>query len=107
MINIPAIIALAFFQGLVNAFDMPARQAFLVEMVTDRADLPNAIALNSTMVHAARLVGPAMAGMLIFWVGPGYCFLIDGFSYLAVIAALLAMKITRAAAPPARGCSKN
>lgn len=98
------ILALAVLQGLINAFDMPARQAFLVEMVTDRADLPNAIALNSTMVHAARLVGPALAGFLVYWVGPGWCFLLDGASYLAVIASLLLMKVTpRPAPPPSRG----
>ncbi len=92
-IALPLIIALAFFQGIVNAFDMPARQAFLVEIVTDRNDLANAIALNSTMVHAARLVGPALAGLLIYYVKEGMCFLLDGFSYLAVIAALLAMRV--------------
>ncbi len=92
-INLPIAVGLALFQGLVNAFDIPGRQAFLVEMVTDRQDLANAIALNSTMVHSARLIGPAAAGLLIHWVGMGYCFLFDGFSYLAVIAALLAMRI--------------
>jgi MFS family permease len=93
-INLPIAVGLALFQGLINAFDIPGRQAFLVEMVTDRQDLANAIALNSTMVHSARLIGPAAAGLLIHWVGMGYCFLFDGFSYLAVIAALLAMHIT-------------
>jgi MFS family permease len=72
---------------------MPARQAFVIEMVEDRADLGNAIALNSSMVNAARLLGPSIAGVIIAAVGEGYCFLIDGFSYLAVIASLLAMKI--------------
>ncbi len=93
LITVTQIIALSLFQGLVNAFDMPARQAFLIEMVTDPADLANAIALNSTMVHGARLIGPALAGLLIYWVGAGWCFLLDGFSYIAVIAALLAMTI--------------
>jgi MFS family permease len=92
-IAVPSLIALAIFQGLVNAFDLPARQAFLVEMVTDRNDLANAIALNSTMVHGARLIGPATAGLLIAWVGESLCFLIDALSYIAVIAALLAMVI--------------
>ena len=97
----PQIIALlAFAQGMINAFDMPARQAFLVEIVNDRADLPNAIALNSTMVHAARLVGPALAGLLIYAIGPGYCFLLDAATYLAVIASLLALTITPRALPP-------
>ena len=93
VINIPEVIGLALFQGVVNAMDIPGRQSFLVEMVTDRADLPNAIALNSTMVHTARLIGPAAAGLLIHWVGVGYCFLLDGISYLAVIGALMAMTI--------------
>lgn len=84
---------LSVVQGLINAFDMPARQAFVVEMVEDRADLPNAIALNSSMFNGARLLGPSVAGALIAWVGEGGCFLIDGFSYLAVIASLLAMRL--------------
>ena len=72
---------------------MPARQAFLVQMVDDRDDLGNAIAINSSMVNAARLVGPAIAGMIIAAVGEGWCFLIDGVSYFAVIASLLLMRI--------------
>ena len=87
------VIWLMLLQGLVNAFDMPARQAFVVQMVEDRRDLSNAIALNSSMVNAARLVGPALAGMIIAAVGDGYCFLLDGISYLAVIVSLLAMRI--------------
>jgi len=90
-ILVPGLIVLAFVQGLINAFDMPGRQAFLVEMVNDREDLANAIALNSTMVHAARLIGPAVAGFLIHYVGSFWCFFLDGLSYIAVIAALLAM----------------
>jgi MFS family permease len=90
------------FQGLINAFDMPARQAFVVEMVTDRNDLSNAIALNSSMVNMARLVGPSIAGIIIAAVGEGYCFLIDGFSYLAVIASLLLMHLA-ATTPVRRG----
>ncbi|HEX4795711.1 MAG TPA: MFS transporter [Humisphaera sp.] len=86
-------IGLAVLQGLINAFDMPARQAFLVEMVPRREDLGNAIALNSTMVHGARLIGPALAGILIQYVGPSLCFLMDGCSYIAVIFALLAMHV--------------
>ncbi|WPB77075.1 MFS transporter [Archangium violaceum] len=86
---------LCLVQGLINAFDVPARQSFVVEMVDDRADLPNAIALNSSMFNVARLLGPSVAGGLIAWVGEGGCFLIDGFSYLAVIASLLAMRLKR------------
>jgi MFS family permease len=92
-ITIPEVVALSFFQGLINAFDMPARQSFLVQMVEGRTDLSNAIALNSTMVNGARLIGPAIAGIIIAAVGEGYCFLIDGLSYFAVIASLLAMNI--------------
>jgi MFS family permease len=87
------VVALSVFQGVINAFDMPARQSLVVEMVEDRADLPNAIALNSSMVNAARLLGPSIAGVLIASVGEGYCFLIDAVSYLAVIASLLMMRL--------------
>jgi len=96
-ITIHEIIWLSMFQGMINAFDMPGRQAFLVEMVEDRQDLGNAIALNSSMVNMARLVGPSLAGMVIAVSGEGTCFLIDGISYLAVIASLWAMRLKRAA----------
>jgi len=92
-ITVPEVVCLSVLQGLINAFDMPARQSFLVQMVEGRTDLSNAIALNSTMVNGARLLGPALAGMIIAAVGEGYCFLIDGISYFAVIASLLAMKL--------------
>ena len=94
-INIGSVIGLALLQGLVNAFDMPSRQAFLVEMLENRADLGNAIALNSSMVNGARLIGPALAGMVVAAVGEGYCFLADGISYIAVVISLLAMRIER------------
>lgn len=90
------VIALSVFQGLINAFDMPARQAFVVEMVEDPADLPNAIALNSSLVNGARLLGPSIGGVVIAAVGEGWCFAIDGISYIAVIGSLLAMKVNRA-----------
>jgi MFS family permease len=96
LIKIWHIITLSVFQGLINAFDMPARQAFVVEMIEDRADLPNAIALNSTLVNGARLIGPSVAGVIIALVGEGWCFAIDAFSYLAVIGSLLAMTVTPA-----------
>jgi MFS family permease len=92
-INIPEIIGLGAFQGLINAFDMPGRQAFLVQMVEDKQDLGNAIALNSSMVNMARLLGPSLAGAVIALFGTGYCFLIDGLSYLPVIASLLMMRL--------------
>jgi MFS family permease len=98
------IVALSIVQGLVNAFDMPARQAFLLTMIDNKADLGNAIALNSSMVNLARLIGPSIAGLVIAGAGEGWCFLIDGCSYVAVIVALLRMKIARrVAAPIARG----
>ncbi len=90
---VPGLVGLAIVQGIINAFDIPARQAFLVEMVTDRNDLANAIALNSTMVHGARLIGPAAAGLIIAAVGESLCFFIDAVSYIAVIAALVAMHV--------------
>jgi MFS family permease len=93
VINIREVLWLSVLQGLINAFDMPGRQAFLVQMVEDKQDLGNAIALNSSMVNMARLVGPALAGLVIGSVGEGYCFLIDGLSYLAVIASLLMMRL--------------
>jgi len=99
VITVPEIIVLNLLQGAINSFDMPSRQAFLIEMVEDPADLGNAIALNSSLVNAARLIGPSVAGLLITAVGEGYCFLIDGFSYMAVIASLLAMVV---AARPAK-----
>jgi MFS family permease len=87
------IIVLGVCLGLINAFDMPIRQAYLVEMIEQREDLSNAIALNSSMFNMARLIGPALAGVLIAAVGEGYCFLINGLSYIAVILALFAMKV--------------
>ena len=93
VITIHDILWLSLAQGIINAFDMPARQAFVVEMVENRDDLPNAIALNSSMVNATRLLGPSIAGVVIAAVGEGYCFLIDGISYIAVIVSLLAMHI--------------
>ena len=92
-ITIPEIIGLSAFQGLINAFDMPGRHAFLVQMVEEKQDLGNAIALNSSMVNMARLLGPSLAGVVIALFGTGYCFLVDGLSYLAVIASLLMMHV--------------
>ncbi|HEV2577267.1 MAG TPA: MFS transporter [Acidobacteriaceae bacterium] len=93
VINLWEIIGLAALQGVINALDMPGRQSFLVQMVEDKEDLPNAIAINSSMVNAARLVGPAVAGVVVAAAGEGWCFLIDGVSYLAVIASLLMMRV--------------
>ncbi|MGI2908919.1 MFS transporter [Tolypothrix sp. VBCCA 56010] len=93
VIQVWHIIALSLLQGFINAVDAPARQAFVPELIERRDDLANAIAINSTMFNGARLIGPAIGGLLIAQVGAAYCFLIDGLSYIAVIIALLAMNI--------------
>src|SRR5437660_9087757 len=84
--------ALAAFLGVVNAFDIPARQAFLVDLV-GKADLMNAIALNSSMLNGARVIGPAVAGILVAKLGEGWCFFANGVSYIAVIIGLLMMDV--------------
>ena len=99
-ITVAAILALQVLQGIINAFDTPARQAFVVQMVEDRADLPNAIALNSSMVNASRIIGPSIGGIVIAAVGEGWCFLADAISYLAVIASLMAMRVAPRPIPP-------
>src|SRR5579862_2959395 len=88
------LIFIAFLVGIVNAFDVPIRQAFLVQMV-GKEDLPHAIALNSSMFNGARVVGPALAGFAIAWLGEGWCFFLNGVSFLAVIIALLMMRIEK------------
>ena len=92
------VILLTALQGLGNALDAPLRQSFVVDMVEAREDLSGAIALNSSIFNGARLIGPAIAGVLIAMVGEGWCFFIDGLSFLAVIAALVAMRIPARAA---------
>jgi MFS family permease len=92
-ITIAEILWLSIFQGMINAFDMPGRQAFMVQMIEGREDLGNAIAMNSSMVNMARLVGPSLAGLVIAAFGEGFCFLIDGISYIAVIVSLLMMRL--------------
>jgi MFS family permease len=99
-ITVPLVLALQVVQGIINAFDTPARQAFVVEMVEDRADLPNAIALNSSMVNASRIIGPSIGGVVIAAVGEGWCFTADAISYVAVIISLLAMKVELRPMPP-------
>src|SRR5580704_8762177 len=93
LITINQLIVLCFCLGCINSFDMPTRQAFMTEIVDSSGDLPNAIALNSSMVNGARLLGPTIAGMIISVVGEAICFLVNGVSFLFVIAALLAMKL--------------
>jgi MFS family permease len=94
-ITVPILLVLSVLQGLINAFEMPARQSFVVEMIEAREDLPNAIALNSSLVNGARLLGPSIAGVLIAAFGEGWCFAVDAVSYLAVLASLLAMRVER------------
>ena len=94
-----SIVVLSALLGIVNAFDFPIRHSFVVEMIEDREDLSNAIAMNSFLVNGARLVGPSIAGVIIAAVGEGVCFLINAATFLAVIAALWAMRIRPAPVP--------
>jgi MFS family permease len=94
IIQVWHIVLLAIFLGCINAFDVPSRQAFVIQMVDDKEDLGNAIALNSSMVNSARLLGPSIAGILIALAGEGICFLFNGISYFFVIISLLMMRIT-------------
>ena len=97
-ITIPALIAVSIVQGVVTAFDMPVRQAFVIALIEDKNDIGNAIAMNSSMFNAARLAGPSIAGAIIAVSSEGWCYLIDGVSFLAVIVALLAMRLAPAPA---------
>lgn len=94
-IKVWEIIVLSIVMGLINSFDIPVRQAFTIEMIERKEDLGNAIALNSSMVNVARLIGPSIAGIIIALLGEGLCFLINGLSYIAVIISLLMMEITK------------
>ena len=96
------VLVLAALLGVVNAFDVPARQAFVVEMV-GKEDLPNAIALNSSLFNGARILGPAVAGVLVAAIGEGWCFFVNGVSYIAVIAGLLLMRLAPRPAIPKPG----
>ncbi|HEY0991531.1 MAG TPA: MFS transporter [Kofleriaceae bacterium] len=97
------LLVLGAVQAVINGFDMPARQSFLGQMIDDRADLPNAIALNSSMVNCARLVGPVVAAVLVDLWGEGVCFAIDAASYVAVIASLLMMRVVKRPPPVRHG----
>ena len=99
-ITVHEIIALCVLQGVINGFDLPARQAFVAEMLEGPEDLGNAIALNSSIFNGARLIGPSIAGLLIAGTGEGICFLVDGLSYLAVIWAFAMMRLPKTHAPP-------
>lgn len=102
VIRIEHILVLQAFQGVIKSFDTPARQSLMVDVIEDRADLSNAIALNSSIVNAARLVGPSVAGVLIAWVGEGWCFFLDGVSYLAIVGSLLLMRVAHRPRPEVR-----
>jgi MFS family permease len=103
IIKVWEILALQVVQGVINAFDTPARQSFIVDMIEDRADLPNAIALNSSMVNGSRIIGPSIGGIVIAAVGEGWCFMLDAISYLAVIASLIAMRVAKKQRPETVG----
>jgi len=102
VVSFREILVLAACQGLINAFDTPLRQILVGQMVDDREDLGNAIAISSSLANGARLIGPAIAGLVIAGFGEGGCFLIDGLSYLAVIASLLMMRIQPPASLPSK-----
>jgi MFS family permease len=97
------LLVLGAVQAVINGFDMPARQSFLSQMIDDRADLPNAIALNSSIVNSARLTGPVIAAVLVALWGEGVCFTIDSASYLAVIGSLLMMRVAKRPVPARTG----
>ena len=99
LIQVWHLMVLAVYLGVVNSFDMPTRQAFTLEMVDRKEDLANAIALNSSVFNASRLIGPTIAGILISLVGEGLCFLFNGVSYIAVVVALLSMRLAPPQAP--------
>lgn len=98
-----ALVGLAFLLGCINAVDLPARQAFVAQLVADKADLPNAIGLNSFLMNGSRFIGPALAGLLVATAGEAACFLINAGSYLAVLLALAAIRVApRPVRPHAR-----
>jgi MFS family permease len=102
LVSVGWVVALASLLGLINAFDMPARQSFMVDLV-GKDDLMNAIALNSSMINGARIVGPAVAGVLVAWLGEGMCFLLNGLSFVFIIAGLLALRVEAAQSERAEG----
>jgi MFS family permease len=102
LVQVWHLILIAFLVGIVNAFDVPIRQAFLVQMA-GKEDLPNAIALNSSMFNSARVIGPPIAGFVIAYVHEGWCFFLNGVSFVAVIVALLAMRIPKMERKPVQG----
>lgn len=111
-VTVAEVLVLSAFQGCINAFDMPGRQSFMLEMVsgdgeTGRGDLQNAIAINSSMVNLARLIGPSIAGIVIAVSSEGWCFFVDGVSYIAVIASLLMMRLNKPAIETMEAAAKR
>jgi MFS family permease len=100
--TIPALIALNVLQGLINAFDMPCRQSFVISLIENKEDLSNAIAMNSSMFNLARIAGPAVAGVVIAAAGEGWCFMADALSFLAVLVALASMTVAGGGCPKPR-----
>jgi MFS family permease len=100
VITVTHVLLLQIAQGLINAFDTPARQALVVEMVDNRDDVPNAIALNSSMVNGSRIIGPSIGGVIIALVGEGWCFALDAVSYVAVVISIALMRLTVRRRPP-------
>jgi MFS family permease len=100
VITVWQVLVLQLVQGVISAFETPARQAFVVRMLDDPADLSNAIALNSSMVNGSRIIGPAIGGVLIAAVGEAWCFVLDAISYVPVIWSLMAMRVARQELPP-------
>ena len=94
------ILTLSVFLGVINAFDVPARQSLVYEMIDDKDDLPNALALNSSMVNLSRLIGPGIAGIILEKVGDGACFLLNALSFVAVITSLLMMRLPKYVSKP-------
>jgi len=94
------ILSLSVFLGVINAFDVPARQSLVYEMIDDKDDLPNALALNSSMVNLSRLIGPGIAGIILEKVGDGACFLLNALSFVAVITSLLMMRLPKYISKP-------
>lgn len=97
------LVSLALFSGIINAFDAPARQSFVVDMIEHKNDVGNAIALNSAIFNGSRLIGPPLAGLIITATSEGICFLINGLSYIAIIFALMVMHIN----PPRKNAVQN
>ncbi|MBS1531641.1 MAG: MFS transporter, partial [Bacteroidetes bacterium] len=93
--NVWIILSLSAVLGVINAFDVPARQALVYEMIDDKKYLPNALALNSSMVNLSRLIGPAIAGFMLEQFGDGVCFLLNAISFVAVIGSLLLMRLPK------------